>query len=253
MSSGSQGWGQSPPFATIPAGNDHPLAGGATTPVPPPTQSAAPSLSSTSHPLGPSPSSGNYRGPPPSSNAVAAAPISAPVITQQSRQPPPRNKSSSSKTLDALADDLLSQPSYRTEQLGLEPLLRPVPLPPNESGVERLRTLVERRAWGDVLKMATTLLNGGNSAADGETSSQHATVYSSLVTLPYNSAPPSLDAINAIPLFIRLETVEVMILQCHAWLKLRRYSDLANEVERWNFLKQNDATAQSPEWLPWSM
>ncbi|KAL3914968.1 MAG: hypothetical protein SGILL_005865 [Bacillariaceae sp.] len=171
------------------------------------------------------------------------------------RQPPSRNKSSSSKTLDALADELLSLPSNRTEQRGLEPLLRPVPLPPNESGIERLRTLVERRAWGDVLKMASTLLNGGGTspAADGETSSQHATVYASLVTLPHNVTPPSPEVINTIPLSVRLETVEIMILQCHAWLTLRRYSELSDQVERWNFLTQNDATAQSPDWLPWSM
>ncbi|KAL3911311.1 MAG: hypothetical protein SGILL_007327 [Bacillariaceae sp.] len=98
--------------------------------------------------------------------------------------------------------------------------------------------------------MATSLLT-----APTETSSQqqYATVYASLVTLPYNSAPPTPEEINSIPMQIRQETVEIMILQCHAWLKLRRYNDLAAEVERWNFLTQNDATATSPDWLPWSI
>lgn len=79
---------------------------------------------------------------------------------------------------------------------------------------------------------------------------QHADVYASLVMLPLNA--PIVDA-SQLSLEIRQETEEIMALQCHAWLKLRRYADMAAEVERWNFLKQNDATAESPEWLSWSL
>ena len=148
---------------------------------------------------------------------------------------------SPSKSLDALADEFLSERSYRTDRLGLAPVLRPSPLPP-EDGIHRLRTLVDRRAWGDVLKISTSILNSPKDP--------HADVYASLVTLPLNA--PQVDASN-VPLEIRQETVEIMALQCHAWLKLRRYVDLATEVERWNFSKHNDATAQSPDWLPWSI
>jgi tetratricopeptide (TPR) repeat protein len=95
--------------------------------------------------------------------------------------------------------------------------------------------------------MATSLLG-----AEMETS-PHATVYASLVTLPFDKAPPSAEVVESIPLSVRLETVEIMMVRCHALLKLRRYPDLAAEVERWNFLTQNDATARSPEWLPWSV
>jgi hypothetical protein len=123
----------------------------------------------------------------------------------------------------------------------LQPLLRPIPLPRGEEGIVRLRTLVERRAWGDVLKMAQTLLNTENS--------QYAAVYSSLLEV---STIPSPDPSTITP-DIGQETVEIMTLQCNAWLKLRRYTDLATEVERWNFLTQNDATAQSPLWVSWSM
>jgi hypothetical protein len=102
--------------------------------------------------------------------------------------------------------------------------------------------LVERRAWGDVLKVATAMFNSPTDP--------HADVYASLVTLPLNT--PQAD-VASVPLEIRLETVEIMALQCHAWLKLRRYGDLATEVERWNFVTLNDATAESPDWLPWSL
>jgi hypothetical protein len=231
MSSGGQGWGQAPPFAAIPAGNDHPLAAS-----PPPPARSAPS--SSDHPLAPP-----LPPPPPTasssshsaSRSIAAAPMSAPPPSSQNIA----RSNSSSMTLEALADELLSRPSYRTEQLGLDPILRPKPLPANEQGLDRLRTLVERRAWGDVLKMATTLLTSG--------SSQYSGVYASLLVA---SALPDISGVS---LEVKRETVEIMILQCHAWLKLRRYVELVTEVERWNFWMQNDATAQSPDWLPWSM
>jgi tetratricopeptide (TPR) repeat protein len=68
--------------------------------------------------------------------------------------------------------------------------------------------------------------------------------------LPLNAPPVD---IASIAMEVRLETVEIMTLQCHAWLKLRRYADLGAEVERWNFVPHNDAAAQAPDWLPWSL
>ena len=148
---------------------------------------------------------------------------------------------SPSKSLDSLADAFLSEPSHRTEQLRLPPILKPAPLPPDD-GILRLRNLVERRAWGDVLKVATSMLNAPDDP--------HSHVYAALVTLPLNA--PKADAMS-VSEEIRQETVECMALQCHAWLKLRRYADLETEVERWNFVTHNDATAESPKWLPWSL
>jgi hypothetical protein len=203
----------------------------------PPTQSAAVSIPANEAPL-----------------PVSQPPETAPAIPQMIRSSPPAAPVSSpaqvrvvsatvspTKSLDDCADNFLSGSSYRTDQLGLAPILRPTPLP-REDGIYRLRTLVERRAWGDVLKISTNMLNSPKDL--------HADVYASLVTLPLNA--PQVDA-STVPPQIRLETVEIMTLQCHAWLKLRRYGDLATEVERWNFLMHNDATAQSPEWLPWSI
>jgi hypothetical protein len=154
---------------------------------------------------------------------------------------------SSNKTLDGLADDFLSGTSHRTELLGLVPLLKPNPLPAHTTDIDRLRTLVERRAWGDVLKLTTTLLTTSST-------SKYPNVYASLLISPDPDAlVVPLPDINQIPFHIRNETVEIMMLQCHAWLKLRRYTDLVTEVERWNFWMQNDTAAQSPSWLPWSM
>ncbi|OEU20345.1 hypothetical protein FRACYDRAFT_236419 [Fragilariopsis cylindrus CCMP1102] len=75
--------------------------------------------------------------------------------------------------------------------------------------------------------------------------------------------PPILLSPNPLPRgeagIVRLRTLverrawEIMILQCNAWLMLRRYTDLSKEIERWNFLTQNDTTAKSPEWIPWSI
>jgi hypothetical protein len=230
----------------VPAGNNHPLAAATLTT---PGVNAAQVNQGTNTALGSGANDfSTTQAPPPAVQAptatanvtqirspapmVVAPPVQARVV--------PANVSPS-KSLDALADAFLSERSYRTDQLELAPVLRPSPLP-REEGIYRLRTLVERRAWGDVLKISTNILNSPKDL--------HADVYASLVTLPLNA--PQVDA-STVPPQIRQETVEIMTLQCHAWLKLRRYVDLATEVERWNFSKHNDATAQSPEWLSWSI
>lgn len=241
MSSGSQGQGQALSFASTPAGTNHPLA---TTPARP-AQKATPSSDHPTTPLLPTGAA--------TSDVFAtqrrqfhptAAPMSAPPMRISSTSSSP-SQSSNSITLDELADEFLSQPSYRTEQLGLAPILRPSPLPPNENGIDRLRTLVERRAWGDVLKLATSLLMSGSSPYSG--------IYASLVTVSHSASSQELNSADTHPPQIRLETVEVMMLLCHAWLKLRRYADLAAEIEQWSFLNFKDATSQSPDWLPWCL
>jgi hypothetical protein len=225
-------------------GNDHPLAAAAppvvttTTPGKQQSSSTPPAMMST-----PTPRSG-----PPAQQQQQqqqqTSSTSTPTRTASSNSSNIISTAvSPSKSLDSMADAFLSESSYRTDQLGLAPLYRPTPLP-REDGIARLRSLVERRAWGDVLKIATGMLN--------QQKSQHADVYASLVMLPLNAAGAQVD-VSQVPPQIRNETVEIMTLQCNAWLKLRRYSDLSMEVERWNFLTQNDATAQSPDWLPWSL
>jgi hypothetical protein len=236
------GLGQSTPLVTIPgpptmprsvavpAGDNHPLAAG---PLPGPSNVATP--------VKPDAPGGRVA---PVALAPVLPPKRSPVVAKVVTTPNKVRVTSASvsptQTLDALADTFLSEESYRTNQLGLEPILRPRPLPPGE-GIERLHTLVERRAWGDVLKLSGNILSSNG---------PHADVYSSLLLLPTNA--PRVD-VNTLPTEIRQETVEVMTLQCNAWLKLRRYADMGKEIERWNFLTENDANATSPEWLPWSI
>jgi hypothetical protein len=179
------------------------------------------------------------------SSAPSNPPMRSPVPVKVATATPPRVTVTSAsvspaRTLDDQADAFLSAPSYRTNQLGLEPVLRPLPLPPGE-GIQRVRTLVERRAWGDVLKLSANILQSGN---------PHADAYSSLLLLP--TFAPRID-VETLPLPMKLETVEVMALYCHALLKLRRYADLEKEVATWNFLFQNDTNVFSPDWLPWSI
>jgi len=39
-----------------------------------------------------------------------------------------------------------------------------------------------------------------------------------------------------------------MALQCQAWLQMRRYNELREEVSCWTFLKES-----TPAWIPWSL
>ena len=157
------------------------------------------------------------------------------------------NVSPSKKSIDELADEFLSSKPPPI-------LLRPNPLPRGEVGFVRLRTLVVRRAWGDVLKLASTLLSNDASTKKKPSSSlknkQYAKVYASLLFSGQDSAVEPIDEVSN---EVRQETVEILMLRCHALLKLRRYSDLAKEVGQWKFLKQNDVAAPLIEWLPWGI
>ena len=159
------------------------------------------------------------------------------IVTTPTKTPPATNSIASPvQSLDDLVDSFLSGPSYRTQQ-GMAPLLRPPPLV-NEDPLQCLRTLVERRAWGDVLQVTADLLRGADSI--------YAPIYNSL--LQAEAAEDTSDRRRA-------ETAEIVALQCHAWLKLRRYTDLGQEIERWNFLPFNDNynSNQAPTWVPWSL
>jgi hypothetical protein len=254
-----------PPVTTrvaVPAGDD-PLAAGAITQI----QNMTPSI--------PTKQQQNFRQhqnaipappPPPIGTASVEAKTTTGNNTPTTPSPVPvrgggggeTSISPSSKSLDALADDFLSSKPPPI-------LLSPNPLPRGEAGIVRLRTLVERRAWGDVLKLASTLLsnNGSNSTSSSSKSSssfmsrQYSKVYASLLLREHEQEQlnnnDDNDNDNDVPPNIRQDTVEIMILQCNAWLMLRRYADLSKEIERWNFLTQNDTTAKSPEWIPWSI
>jgi tetratricopeptide (TPR) repeat protein len=141
-------------------------------------------------------------------------------------------------TLDDMASAFLSGPSARTEQKGLPPLLYPESLPADGSitDLDRLRLFVDRRAWGDVILMAERLLRGSSS-------SHYAPIYSSLLN-DTAAGLPTLDSQQA-------DLVWIMMVQCQAWVKMRRYLELGLEIERWGFCHHNDNTA--PAWIPWSL
>jgi hypothetical protein len=153
----------------------------------------------------------------------------------------PHNKADPFSSLDDIVDAFLSGPSARSQQ-NLQPLLRPPPLI-NEDPLQCLRTLVERRAWGDVLQVTAELLRGVDSA--------HAPCYSSLVDLLEADEPG--DALTAT---IKEETVEIMALHCHALIKLRRYVELGKEIDKWMFLPIHEGYKKDCEaysWVPWSL
>lgn len=168
--------------------------------------------------------------------AVSAQP---PVAVSPPRRP---NVDDANKSLDQLADDFLTLKSSPPIHL------KPQPLPKGQVGILRLRTLVERRAWGDVLKLAQTLLHEANSSKHSNL--EYVRVYKSLLFQTNESAD---SVVNGVSNKIQQETLEIMGLKCHALLKLRRYTELQTEVGQWKFLKQNDVHAEVIEWIPWGM
>lgn len=205
-------------IATAPVGNDHPLA---MTSLPPPPVMTSPPATQIVNTV----------------QAESPAPLVpvAPLI-QISNQPLSPQK----KTLGDLADTFMAGPSYRLTELKLPPLLKPPPLPLNQTAMDRLRTLAERRSWDDVLRVSGDMLR--------TPSSHFAGIYSSLI-----DGSGTADASLATTSELHHDVVEIMTLECHAWLKLRRYADLGKEVERWSFCVCNDQTAKHPEWVPWSL
>lgn len=224
-------------IATLPAGNDHPLA---IIPSPPAPQ-RLPAPPPVPQPmLSPPPPQMTSSALPAEKNSSTAAAVSSPSFVtpvQISNLPVSPQK----KTLEALADTFMAGPSYRLAELKLPPLIKPPPLPPSQTGIDRLRTLVERRAWGDVLQVCGDMLRSA--------SSPHAAIYASLI----NHKEGEDGAAPASSSELQQDMVEILTLECHAWLKLRRYVDLGREIQRWSFCYVNDPTAPHPEWVPWSL
>lgn len=144
-------------------------------------------------------------------------------------------KQASSSTLEEMANDFLS---VAQEGITIPPKLRPPPLPKDQEGMERLRTLVTRRAWGDVLSVCGQMLRGPTSP--------YTQLYSTLIS----NADIEDEEFTTQQ---KDEMVEILTLECHAWLKLRRYNELGREVDKWNFLNTKESDASIPTWVPWSL
>lgn len=263
-----QGLGHSAPLVTIPARGQRMPPGGAGAAAA--VGSGGPTRT-TDHPLAfpPAPAAPVAQQP---NNSNTGAPLPHPLppppraevadpsrLTEHHQQQLVHSRSSSgnnvppsattpsvnkARTLEDLADAFLSGPSARTDQ-GLPPLLRPAPLPADNSAnnangdLERLRVLAARRAWGDVLTVAQQLLR--------QPSSPYAPVSKALLNniLLNNNKLVILNDTQ------KDELVEIMTLQCQSLLKMRRYNDLKQEIEQWSFCHHINNTA--PSWIPWSL
>jgi tetratricopeptide (TPR) repeat protein len=174
------------------------------------------------------------------------------------------------KTLDELTDAFLTGPAETTgptsnsaaaAAASTKIMLRPEPLP-NVPDLERLRVLVERRAWADVLQVASLLLQPNS---HNKSPSPYATLYTALIHNPTSltkAGGQSLDSHQA-------DLVEILTLQCHAWIKLKKYMELGLQVDRWSFCHHltggngngNGGTGGTststptagPTWIPWSL
>jgi tetratricopeptide (TPR) repeat protein len=155
--------------------------------------------------------------------------------TKTTTTTPKKQASSSSSTLEEMANDFLS---VAQEGITIPPKLRPPPLPKDQEGMERLRTLVTRRAWGDVLSVCGQMLRGPTSP--------YTQLYSTLIS----NADIEDEEFTTQQ---KDEMVEILTLECHAWLKLRRYNELGREVDKWNFLNTKESDASIPTWVPWSL
>jgi len=237
----AQGLSQSTPLVTV--ANVHqgirPIAGGLTNvgmdhPLAQASVAAAPPLSPLPRPPPQPtmdlPSPGSSR--PSKASALPLSPVHTATESTQGT-----GLSPGAKSLDALADQFLSAPSYRTSALHLLPILKPPALPHSDSAIGKMRLLAERRAWGDVLQVAGDLLRSPTS--------MYAPIYTSLVqnTTYEIEGDPGLTQLQS-------ETVELLTLECHAWLKLRRFSDLGREVDRWEFIVDS---LNAPVWIPPSL
>lgn len=191
--------------------------------------------------------------PPPPPSPVPAALASFPAMTltpPRSFSIAPTPVSPAAKTLDDLADAFLSGPSPRTVERGLPPILAPDPLPAEVSDLERLKILVQRRAWSDVLLYSNQLRTGS--------SSHYAPLYDALVGHTNNKSAAELALETH-----QQDLVYILTVHVSALVKLGSFKELAQEMERWSFChhRQNSqekdgsaiAATPTPTWIPWSL
>jgi len=177
----------------------------------------------------------------PSTNNVH--PLRQPQPVQTQRQPSPTKKQSSPikqqqqrskpSTPDEEVDAFLQGPS--TQETAKQ-LLRPGPLPPNQTALQKSKTLASRRAWGDVIRVTNDALLGNDVGGGGA----HVTFYDELTSSASagtttaagtNNASLS-EVVDSNVQTLRRETCEFIALRFISQLKLRRYVDLGKEVEK---------------------
>ena len=175
------------------------------------------------------------------------------------------------KSLDDLADEFLIGPNMSNHHhsdsgdCGTSPpgiLLTPEPLPAHASDYERLRMLLQQRAYMDVLLYTRMLLEGS--------SSHYTSLFDAIKNL-YNKNSNSSHCINAIELALdthKQDLVNIMTIHITAMMKLSLFHELTAELDTWSFcyhihqyrqIQQNMATNDDTgtkhdavSWIPWT-
>lgn len=257
--SSSDGFSRSPPAGLLTFTNDHPL-----------DEVNAVELSQRSSPSAPRVTA---QPPPPQlpPPPLSAAPLTAPAAF---RGPSPSfssastTTSSSAATLDDLADAFLSGPSPRTVERGLPPILIPDPLPADVTDLDRLKLLVQRRAWTDALRCSKQLMTGSTS--------HYAPLYESLMghaqrrnNSNNNSTSHQLQTVAELALEThQQDLIDILTMHVTALVKLQHFRELSQAVEHWTFchhrcggggggdnktnLDSASTTSTPPSWIPWS-
>jgi len=171
--------------------------------------------------------------PPPMTQQHAPPPTKYPQTQTHLRQQSP---STPDQEVDAFLLGDTDAPASRK--------LRPSPLSASQSKLEKVKTLAQSRAWGDVLRMTQEVLHGAVGDDDESTSSgigksPYARCYAELLAVaegtksahPRTSTGDAPDTKELNMERIKRETSEFIALRLVGLLKLRRYVDLGREVE----------------------
>lgn len=170
-------------------------------------------------------------------------PPPTPSQQQQSTPPPPPpppssavSQSSSNNSNEHEVDSFLSKPSHRTQisdEPGQLPLLKPKPLPKNLEPMQKLRQLVQRRAWLDVIHLGLELLTNSTS--------KYAPYYSQLIHGEESTSTTQDSSIIQ-------EVIQIISWRLRAMTYLRRFTDLKMEVIRTRLVPSHKDTL--PTWIP---
>ena len=177
----------------------------------------------------------------------APRPSPAPGSGGSSRALPATRSTGHSAALEAAADRFLSVSASSPDQ---RRLVHPPPLPRDESGLDRVRTLAARRAWVDVLAVSADLLNlpAGPYArwhrelcqeVEGEGQEQEQEQEQEQDQQEQEQDQQEQEQ-EAREVQAQAGTCELLRLRLSALLRLRRHADLAKEVERLNLLDGYD-------------
>ena len=242
------------PTTTSVSGSDHPLAAAPTAPShhqePSLPASAGGATRQAPQQPPPNPTDSTTAGPTMTPMSLSLLPAPPPIgptsvaVPKVLASPPTLSHQNQHMNADEMADAFLS--GVTTSDSEHMPMLRPLPLPETQTELERTRILVERRAWGDVLSMTASLLKSA--------SSHYAAIYGVFLNKAGGKSKVPASLLNSQQI---QEFTEILILQGHAWIQMRRYKELGTEVQEWSHCHYNTTNNRSEDreeaasWIPW--